>query len=165
MKVLIKRSCYITIALYFFLFSLELSARASDGEEDWDEDSDLIIEIETITQQGYAGTTITDLYDVEILTHESSYAARRIKDVQIHKYQSIQRSLFLYGTADGTMLEKLTGYRLQEGMFSDSYRIAGNYTANTQQNSSTVSLILILVLGTLTGMLLAIALNKRKSRK
>lgn len=117
------------------------------------DETDLEIDVESITQREYAGQAVTDGYDIEILTEDGYAQAEEIAAMREKNYEMTQTALFSDSEFSGA--DEVAVITEKLGMFDSGYTAADIQESTYSGSKNTILIILVLLLATGGGVALA----------
>ena len=124
------------------------------------EDTDLKIDVESITQRQYAGTAVTDGYGIEILTEEGYEQAEEIAAMREKQNEMTKGALFSESQSMST--DEVAAKTAELGLFGSDYSAVDTQDPASSASHSTILSVLILIIATSAGVALAFVWQKRK---
>lgn len=124
------------------------------------EDTDLKIDVESITQRQYAGTAVTDGYGIEILTEEGYEQAEEIAAMRAKQNEMTKGALFSESQSMST--DEVAAKTAELGLFGSDYSAVDTQDSASSASHSTILSVLILIIATSAGVALAFVWQKRK---
>lgn len=124
------------------------------------DDTDLKIDIESITQRQYAGNAVTDGYGIEILTEEGYSQAEKIAAMREKQNEMTRGTLFSKSQSMDT--NEVAKKTLELGLFGSDYSAVDTQDSTSSGSYSTILTILILIIATSAGVALAFVWQRRK---
>ena len=121
-------------------------------------ETDLQINIDMITMRKYSGATVTDKYDVDLLTETGYRNANAIKEKQKAGRERIQTTLFTDTAQKETSLDDLVLSLAEEkDLFGDDYELTDiNASAEKRENGILWTVLIIsaaVVVGLMAGIM------------
>lgn len=148
-----NRHKFILLAL-LMVFAFPLTVHASE--------TDLQISVETITMREYAGGTVTDRYDVDLLTEVGYRNAAEVKARLEQSHLETQSALFAAdGHEESETVDLVASKVAQLALFGDGYTISETTVASTGATRQTLWTVLTMTIAALAGLFCAGAIQKR----
>lgn len=160
-----KRAFLIVLCVIFVLFNFRSFAE-EDTDEDKDTNTDLPIYAQSIKEREHQDNALTDIYQINILTEESSELQNRINEFDAMNKQQIQSSLFTEQNDMKTLYSMISEQVTQTGIFNKPHMYPESEPPAQNKITSQIILwsIIFVILGAIS-FFSALVFQQRKGRQ